>query len=594
MAKRKLTLADFTGPNNINTPDPSNSYGIADRDALQAFAWNQDYDVDARRNAIAAALLAKQVAAPGAAAAPTPDQLTAMPGDPRLGGSGDYGMGSGDSAAPTGQTPGNVTQQGFFENATPERSFTQGQPPGPTMFGRDRESAPPGSREEDATVADIMDQVAQANAIAQAMSTTTATPTPAGGREGATPAPTPSGGREGAPSAPAPSAQGWGSPIDSFTATAPPSGNMFEPGTVFDMTSPDPMSGGGRAPGATPTGGFPGEHSDIPGATPSGGYTTSPTGDPLGAKSTSTTSFTAPAGFPGGPFGGRGGPGREGQGEKEASDPNDPADPNAPDFDRSFDSVAAPAAAMAVGVPSFDPGAMAQAGMSMAAQGFNAGPSATGKSGGATGSTASNAFGMPTSGFTAFGSPGYTSPGLPSSGGGVFSPGFSFTAPAPAAEMDFGSTPAFDSMGNPTGWGGDTNAGAVDLGDLDGGTGDVTDGGGGQGFGGGGAAGGAAGFGGMGPGGGVGGMSTGGTGEIGSVAGGGPSGTGGMAGAGMGGGIDMGMGGPGGFSGAGPGQGMSEGAAQAAADAAQGAADMAAGSGDFSGGDGNDGGGSDY
>src|SRR6185436_12819543 len=200
MAKRTLTLADFTGPNNINTPDPSNSYGIADRDALQAFAWNQDYDVDARRNAIAAALLAKQVAAPGAAAAPGFDQLTAMPNDYRFGGSGDYGMAGGQQAGDASS----VAIGPLFSGGVP--GFREGAPPGRSMFGPEdsgsRTPAPtPSSRggrdssEEDATVADIMDQVAQANAIAQAMSTTTATPTPAGGREGATPAPTPSGGR---------------------------------------------------------------------------------------------------------------------------------------------------------------------------------------------------------------------------------------------------------------------------------------------------------------------------------------------------------------------------------------------------------------
>ena len=48
MAKRKLTLADFEGPNSLNMPSDTNTRGIADPEALRALSWNEDYDVDAR------------------------------------------------------------------------------------------------------------------------------------------------------------------------------------------------------------------------------------------------------------------------------------------------------------------------------------------------------------------------------------------------------------------------------------------------------------------------------------------------------------------------------------------------------------------
>ena len=57
-------------------PSSTNSRGIVDPAALQALAWGEDYDVDARRDAIAAAMLAQQVAA-HRTAAPGFDQLTA-------------------------------------------------------------------------------------------------------------------------------------------------------------------------------------------------------------------------------------------------------------------------------------------------------------------------------------------------------------------------------------------------------------------------------------------------------------------------------------------------------------------------------------
>ena len=512
MAKRKLTLADFTGPNNINTPSPTNTYGIADRDALQAFAWNQDYDVEARRNAIAAAMLAQQVAAPGGATAPGFDQLTAMPNDYRLGGSGDYGMGSGDTPAATGREPGNVTQDKIFEGATPERSFWSGAPP-PNSVPPDVPVAPPSAPPDVPVEPDT------------GRGRVSVTSTPQSIRETDVP-------------------PGWGRDEASDKNT-PGEGFGGDKGRgAVDAGKGDVVAPGGGTPGAQ---GFPGGAVGMP----SGGTFASAGQGQLG-----TVAGGGSLAMPGGgailgtdASKGWGGlmtsPGRapSSEGEKEA-DPNAP-DPNAPGYTPAFDfanAMASPVGGvpgmsspggfvgLPGGVPGGLPGATPSAPGSAVAQG-TPGAMSFGGRGGANAALSQTAAAM-------------TSPGLPSPGG-FFGPGFSFGASTPAAEMDFGSTPAFDTMGNPTGWG-DVSQASVDLGDLgsqgavdaagltDTGIGDTS---GATGFGGGGAAGGGAGFGGMDSSGAVGGMSTGGTGETGSVADGSSGGIGGIGGAGMGGGV---------------------------------------------------------
>jgi len=562
MAKRKLTLADFTGPNNINTPSPTNTYGIADRDALQAFAWGQDYDVEARRNAIAAAMLAQQVAAPGGAAAPGFDQLTALPYDYRLGGSGDYGMGAGDTPAATGREPGNVTQDKLFEGVTPERSFWSGAPPPPGAPPDDEGKTTP--EDNDAIVASIMDQIAQSNAITQAMSQNAPATSPDFGPLDAAAANATAATQAALADAIASQTQAATAPpgavtqsgipagdrtpsmfADQIPGDTPPSGNVLT--GVFDMfgnapTAPTAPAAPGAAPTGTPgaaglPGGFASAGSGQPGTVALGGgsvVTGTPGGTILGPApgegivSASTLATT---------------PGSRGWGDKgkDEGDPNAP-DPNAPtpDYAPAFDfanamaspvggipGMASPGGFVGLpgGVPGGLPGATPSAPGSAIAQG-TPGAMSFGGRGGGNAALSQTAAAM-------------ASPGLPSPGG-FFGPGFSFGASTPAAAMDFGATPAFDAMGNPTGWGDVSPAGSVDLGDL-GGQGAVDAAGitdaGGQGFGGGGAAGGATGFGGMDAMGGVGGMSTGGTGEVGSVADGSGGGIGGIGGAGMGGGV---------------------------------------------------------
>jgi len=530
MAKRKLTLADFTGPNNINTPDPSNSYGIADRDALQAFAWNQEYDVDARRNAIAAALLSRAVAQAPAVAAPGFDQLTAMPGDPRLGGSGDYGMGSGNSPAATGQTPSSVTQQGFFENAQPARSFDADKPP--PGQPPDVPVAPPGAPPD-----------------------VPVTPED-GGRGRVTVTPTPQSMREFQP--------GWenqedlpigedkyADPADpdkegtddagkeGGAVTAPGGGTPGAagfPGGATGMPSGGSFASAGQGQISATTGNILGGMNQgtfgMPGGMPSGtGYTTSPTGDPIGSKSVSTTSITDPTA----PTGAKSATGKGDDTDTDTVSESD-VDQALADLDASMQAMNAVAQAMPgaptpdpsdfdVGRGPFDPGgpgyspATSQA---MAAQTATAAP-AGGKSG-----------------FTGVGLPGMvadmTSQGMPSPGGS-FSSGWGST------DVDLGD------LGAP---GAVDTAGLTDTGPMGGGgvdfSGSATGAVGGPGSGmsegaaaaaseaaAGAAAGGSGGFGGMGAGGGVGpgGMSTGGTGEIGSVS----EGAGGIGGAGMGGGV---------------------------------------------------------
>jgi len=566
MAKRKLTLADFTGPNNINTPSPTNTYGIADRDALQAFAWGQDYDVEARRNAIAAAMLAQQVAAPGGATAPGFDQLTAMPRDYRLGGSGDYGMGSGDTPAATGREPGNVTQDKLFEGVTPERSFWGGAPPPPGAPPDDEGKTTP--EDNDAIVASIMDQIAQSNAITQAMSQNAPTTSPDFGPLDAAAANATTATQAALADAIASQTQTATAPPGSVTQSGipagdrtpsmfadqipgdtPPSGNVLT--GVFDMFGNAPTAPG--APGAAPTG--------TPGAAGlPGGFASAGSGQPgtvaLGGGSVVTGT---PGGTILGPTPGEGivsasqlatTPSSKGWGGKGEGDPNDPNAPSEPDI--AGGHAAAQAATPSFGTPSFDFGSMNAATMNAMTSGaINSVGSFAMPSGYASFANAPSTPGY--AGFVGGGMPtgSLVAQGMPAPSGGRFGPDFTFDFADPdqtVADPSLSDTGIVTNGATPDFATGGFVGGAVDLGDL-GGQGAVdaaglTDAGlgggsgfGGGGFGGGGAAGGSTGFGGMDAMGGVGGMSTGGTGEVGSVADGSGGGLGGIGGAGMGGGL---------------------------------------------------------
>lgn len=621
MAKRKLTLADFEGANSLNMPSSSNTRGIADPAALRALAWGEDYDVDARRDAIAAAMLARQVAAPTAAAAPGFDQLTAGLGgetDYRFGGSGDYGMGAGPAPSPS------QSGQSFTDMLGGKPSdFFAGQPPGPSIINPTKSFAPDEEKDTEATPdARTADQIIEGmvNAMKADMP---AAPTP----DTVTPA---------APTAPA-------APAAPTAPTTPEA--VTQSGIPMDARSPS-MYGDQPTPGGLPSSGnlFAG----VPGfdifgntVTPTApAAPTSPTGDPISPTSVQTTSFTAPTsptgwggafGMPGaggfaagmgqvgstagkgasmpggGAILGEGGKGWEGAaatpsskgyGEQDKeTDPSAPGGRTAADFDAAFDAAAAANAAanaqagIALGIPGFDEGSGALAAQS------------AGRGGTMTSTTALTDPGTATMGRGGgWGGGGMlsmaTTPGMSMPGGGFFGSGFQAQG---KADVVAGPATTGD-MGDPTGWGNqatgtpDVSLGALGFSSEGGGPGALGGGMGGGGASGAlggqgavGAAGGAGGFGGMDTTGAVGGMSTGGTGETGAV---GP-GSGGIGGAGMGGAV--GSPGQGDFSGgdfsgsatggmAGPGVGMSEGAAAAAADAAAGAADAAAGTGDFGGG----------
>jgi len=567
MAKRRLTLADFEGPNSLNMPSSTNTRGIADPAALRALSWGEDYDVEARRNAIAAAMLAQQVAAPGGATAPGFDQLTAMPRDYRLGGSGDYGMGSGDTPAATGREPGNVTQDKLFEGVTPERSFWSGAPPPPGAPPDDEGKTTP--EDNDAIVASIMDQIAQSNAITQAMSQNAPATSPDFGPLDAAAANATTATQAALADAIASQTQAATAPpgavtqsgipagdrtpsmfADQIPGDTPPSGNVLT--GVFDMFGNAPTAPGApSAPGAAPTG--------TPGAAGlPGGFASAGSGQPgtvaLGGGSVVTGT---PGGTILGPTPGEGivsasqlatTPSSKGWGEGDPNDPNAPSEP-----DIAGEHAAAQTASPSFGAPSFDIGSLNAASMAAMTSGaMNSVGSLAMPSGYASFANAPSTPGY--AGFVGGGMPpgSLVAQGMPAPSGGKFGPDFTFDFTDPdqtVAAPSLSDTGVVDFTGSATpdfATGGFVG-GAVDLGDL-GGQGAVdaaglTDaglggGGGGGGFGGGGgAAGGATGFGGMDAMGGVGGMSTGGTGEVGSVADGSGGGIGGIGGAGMGGGL---------------------------------------------------------
>jgi hypothetical protein len=335
---------------------------------------------------------------------------------------------------------------------------------------------------------------------------------------------------------------------DQVPGSTPPSGNLFE-GT------PGFTNFGGVV---TPSGGYPGEHSDIPGATPSATPSTAP-GVPVGwSGSTSdfvvspgfnaggvilggmnTPSFGQPSGMPGAPAGAK-----SATGKGDDTDTVSEADVDQALSDMAASMQAANAVSQAMpGAPTPDPsdydfgapGTFASSYSPAVSQAMSAQAATTAPAGGK-------------SGFAGVGLPGMvadmTAQGMPSPGGGTFSSGWGSTladlgdlgapgavdtagltdtGPMGGGGMDFGGSATGGNAGPGVGMSEGAAAAAADAGSAAAAA----------------AAGGSAGFGGMGAGGGVGpgGMSTGGTGETGSVADPGGTGTGGVGGAGMGGGV---------------------------------------------------------